>query len=80
MGSGDVYKRQAHASANDAPAEEASEDASEEPAGDEATESEATAEEAPATEGAEEKACMICSTMNAADATVCTACGYTFTE
>ena len=71
---------EAHASTNDAPAEEASEDASEEPAGDEAIESEATAEEAPATEGAEEKACTICGTMNAADATVCTACGYTFTE
>jgi hypothetical protein len=29
-------------------------------------------------DAAEEKACMICSTANAHDAAVCTACGYTF--
>ena len=41
----------------------------------------APAEEAPAEEASgEEKACPICSTVNAADAGTCNACGYTFTE
>ena len=41
----------------------------------------APAEEAPAEEASgEEKTCPICSTVNAADAGTCNACGYTFTE
>ena len=59
----------------------------------EETAEEAPAEEAPAEEAAaeetatsetdaagDEKGCPICSTMNAADAGTCGACGYTFTE
>jgi ribosomal protein L40E len=41
-------------------------------AGDEAAEGDVASEEA------SEKACMICSTANAHDASVCVACGYTF--
>ena len=70
----------AEEASEEAPAEEA---AAEEAPAEEATE-EAPAEEAPTEEppaedaAADEKACMICSTMNAADAGVCSACGYTF--
>ena len=59
--------------AEEAPAEEAVEEAPAEAEVEEAP-SEAPSEDA----AADEKACMICSTMNAADASVCSACGYTF--
>ena len=56
--------------AEEAPAEEA-------PAEETAAEETATSE----TDAAgDEKGCPICSTMNAADAGTCGACGYTFTE
>ena len=64
------------ASAEEAPAEE---ETSVEETAEEVPEPEAAPEEA-ASDAAEEKACMICNTMNAADASVCSACGYTFTE
>ena len=44
----------------------------------ETTEDAPVAEEAAGEDAAADKACMICSTSNAGDASVCSACGYTF--
>ena len=70
----------AEEASEEAPAEEAAaEEAPAEEATEEAPADEAPTEEPPAEDAAaDEKACMICSTMNAADASVCSACGYTF--
>ena len=63
-------------------AEEAEEAPAEEAPAEEAPAEEAPTEEAPAEEAAsaEEKACPICGTMNAADNDNCVACDYDFTQ
>jgi ribosomal protein L40E len=56
---------------------EGAEEATEEPAAEEATD-EATEEPAAEEAAAEQKACPICAAMNAADATTCSVCSFTF--